>query len=326
MSNISRLAQSLIPSQPSSPKPAAQSPDLVQRTADQLTTKAFEDFRPNKDPAKLKGADRVAYGPLNAPPTLKRPVVMVPGFMMEANSFDRMGKQLAQNPANGPLAVYVAADGQFHKGSAQGAVMSGAELKQAKVFEVQYRDPFQGPTEKAPQLAAAFDAVQRATGSGTVDAVTHSEGGTDFRLYLDSRGGGPQIGHAVLIGPASHGTDMGNLGAVFGGLVKHADRAAGELAVGSALNQRLNANWDAQRAQVKDGVTTIAITGAPTLGPGGLFGTKLEDGDGFMPVKDVAMPGARAIQMQGPHRTPAAHLWEVQYSGVINAAMKELGG
>src|SRR5690242_1818124 len=87
-------------------------PDLIQKATDQISTKAFEDFRPKKDATKLKGPDRVAFGPLDAAPTLKRPVVMVPGFTMEANSFDRMAKQLTTNPANGQVAVY-AADGQF---------------------------------------------------------------------------------------------------------------------------------------------------------------------------------------------------------------------
>jgi hypothetical protein len=29
--------------------------------------------------------------------------------------------------------------------------------------------------------------------------------------------------------------------------------------------------------------------------------------------------------MEGPHNTPLAHLWQVQYSGVVNAAFDVLG-
>jgi hypothetical protein len=302
--------------------------DPVQNVTDCLSTDAFEKFRPGGDPAKLEGANRVAYGPLQAAPTLKRPVVMVPGFTMEARSFDRMAQQLASNPANGPVAVYDAKSGTFHKGAVDGPLMTAAQVKAAKIFEVQYADPFTGPSVKAPQLAKAFDAVKRMTGAADVDAVTHSEGGTDLRLYLDSRapGSGPQIAHAVMIGPASHGTEVGNLGAVFGGVVKHANVAAGELAVGSPLNQRLLANWDAIRSQAKDGFTIIGVTGAPTLQKdGGLIPVHLVDGDGFMPAADLGLPGAKTVTMKGPHHTAAAHLWEVQYSGVINQAMGVLG-
>lgn len=302
--------------------------DPIQRATDFVSTEAFENCRPSGDPAKLEGAQRVAYGPLDAAPTLKRPVVMVPGFTMEANSFDRMAQQLASNPANGKVAVWVAKDGKFHQGAAGGPLMTAAQLKSAKVFEVQYQDPFTGPSVKAKALAQAFDAVKRATGAVELDAVTHSEGGTDLRLYLDSRkpGSGPALAHAVMIGPASHGTEVGNLGAVFGGVVKHANVAAGELAVGSPLNQRLLAHWDGIRAQARDGFTVIGVTGAPTLDKGdGFFPVDVVDGDGFMPARDLALPGARTVTLKGPHHTAAAHLWEVQYSGVINQAMGVLG-
>jgi hypothetical protein len=325
MSNISRALPKI--SLPNVIKDVIKS-DPVQRATDFVSTAAFEKFRPQGDPATLTGANRVAYGPLDAAPTLKRPVVMVPGFTMEANSFDRMAKQLASNPANGPVAVYVAKDQKFHQGAANGPVMTSAQVKAAKIFEVQYQDPFTGPTVKAKELAGAFDAVKAATGGVDVDAVTHSEGGTDLRLYLDSRkpGSGPNVAHAVLIGSASHGTEVGNLGEVFGGVVKHANVAAGELAVGSPLNQRLLANWDSIRAQAKDGFTVIGVTGAPTLDKGdGFLPYQVVDGDGFMPARDLALPGANTVTMKGPHNTPAAHLWEVQYSGVINQAMGVLG-
>lgn len=301
--------------------------DPVQRATDFISTEAFERSRPSGDPAKLKGADRVAYGPLNAAPTLKRPVVMVPGFTMEANSFDRMANQLASNPANGPVAVYVAKDGKFHEGSATGKVMSASQLKGAKLFEVQYEEPFSGPSVKAPELVQAFAAVKAATGRGSVDVVTHSEGGTDLRLYMDDRkpGSGPKIGHVVMIGPASHGTEVGNLGAVVGGVVKHANVAASELAVGSKLNQKLLADWDGIRAQAKSGFSIIGITGAKTLDKGnGILPYAVVDGDGFMPARDLALPGADTVTLKGPRKGPLSHLWEVQYSGVINQTMATL--
>jgi hypothetical protein len=50
----------------------------------------------------------------------------------------------------------------------------------------------------------------------------------------------------------------------------------------------------------------------------------LEDGDGFMPTDQLAMPGANLVTMEGPHKTPLAHLWEVQYPGVVNATFSAL--
>jgi hypothetical protein len=84
----------------------------------------------------------------------------------------------------------------------------------------------------------------------------------------------------------------------------------------------LNTSWDRQRSQVAGGVTIIGTTGTPTLGPKkGVF----EDGDGYMPSAQLDMPGAKTVRMEGPHNTPLAHLWQVQYSGVVNAAFDVLG-
>ena len=84
----------------------------------------------------------------------------------------------------------------------------------------------------------------------------------------------------------------------------------------------LDENWERQRAQIAGGVTIIGTTGTPTLGPArGAF----EDGDGFMPSAQLDLPGAKTLRLGGPHNTPLAHLWQVQYSGVVNAAMGALG-
>jgi hypothetical protein len=229
------------------------------------------------------------------PPVLKRPVVMIPGLTMPAQSFDRMGDQLATNKANGPVVVYVASQDKFRLGDQQGREVTAAELKSAKIFEVEYGDPWASPTKKAPQIAKAMERIAQATGTGSVDVVTHSAGGTDFRLYLDGRdpAKGPKIEHA-----------------------------AGELAVGSKMINDLNATWDRQRDQIPGGITTSGTTGTPTLGPAkGAF----EDGDGYMPSAQLDMPGATTVRMEGPHNTPLAHLWQVQYSGVVNAAFDVLG-
>jgi hypothetical protein len=249
---------------------------------------------------------------------------MIPGLTMPAKSFDRMGDQLATNKANGPVIVYVASQDTFRLGDSQGREATPAELKSAKVFELEYKDPWASPTLKAPQISRAMDRIAQATGQPGLDVVTHSAGGTDFRLYLDGRdpSKGPKVEHAVMIGPASHGTYLGNIGSVVGNPVKNVDDASRELAVGSKMINDLNTNWDRQRNQVASGFTIIGTTGTPTLGPAkGVF----EDGDGYMPSAQLDLPGAKTVRMEGPHKTPLAHLWQVQYSGVVNAAFDVLG-
>lgn len=310
------------------PAPLRQGPgpkvDPFNASKDWMSDRVFNKLRPSGPPEKLVGAQRVAYGPLEAPPTLKRPVVMIPGLTMPAQSFDGLGDQLATKKANGPVVVYVASQDKFRLGDAQGREVTADELKNAKLFQLEYKDPWAAPTVKAPQIARAMERIAKATNQPGLDVVTHSAGGTDFRLYLDQRdpSKGPKVERAVLIGPASNGTYVGNIGGVVGNPVKNVDDAARELAVGSPLVSRLNANWEKQRAQVPGGFTIVGTTGTPTLGPKkGVF----EDGDGFMPTAQLPMPGAKTVLLEGPHNTPLAHLWQVQYSGVVNAAMQVLG-
>ena len=298
--------------------------DPFNASKDWMSDRVFNQLKPGGPIEKLQGPQRVAYGRLQAPPTLKRPVVMIPGLTMPAKSFDRMGDQLATNKANGPVVVYVASQDKFRLGDQQGREVTPAELKNAKLFEVEYRDPWASPTQKAPQIARALERIAGATGQSGVDVVAHSAGATDFRLYLDGRdpSKGPKVEHAVLIGAASHGTYLGNIGSVVGNPVKNVDDASRELSVGSKMINDLNTHWDRQRTQVAGGVTIIGTTGTPTLGPKkGVF----EDGDGYMPSAQLDMPGAKTVRMEGPHNTPLAHLWQVQYSGVVNAAFDVLG-
>lgn len=297
--------------------------DPFNATKDWMSDRVFESLRPRVGPERMTPAQRVAYGPLAKPRTLKRPVVMIPGLTMPAQSFDKMGNQLATNKANGPVVVYVASQDTFRLGDKGGREVTGDELRNAKLFEIEYRDPWAAPTVKAPQIDRALQRINAATGQ-KLDVVTHSAGGTDFRLYLDQRdpSKSPPIERAVMIGPASHGTYVGNIGATVGQPVKNVDDAARELAVGSKLVNGLNATWERQKAQLPGGVTIIGTTGTPTLGPKkGVF----EDGDGYMPSAQLPMPGAKTVLMEGPHNTPLAHLWQVQYPGVVNAAFEVLG-
>lgn len=302
-----------------------QSVDVFNASKDWMSDRVFQSLKGSEAPEALKGPQRVAYGPLDAPPKLKRPLVMIPGLTMAASSYDRLGNQLATNRANGPVVVYVAAEDAFRLGDKSGRKLSNQEARAAKIFQVEFQDPWASPTKKAPQIERALARISTVTKQGDVDVVAHSAGATDFRLYLDERGEGgkPRIQNAAFIGPASHGTYLGNIGQVAGHPLKNVDEASRELSVGSKMIQDLNANWQRQRDQVQNGITIIGTTGTPTLGPAkGLF----EDGDGYMPTSQLGLPGADLVLMEGPHNTPLAHLWQVQYSGVVNAAMKAISG
>ncbi len=272
-----------------------------------------------RDAADKVGLD--AYEPLKPPPALKRPLVMVPGLTLGERSYDPLAAHLAKNPSNGKVAVYVAQEGRFRADSKDGPVLSDADVARMKLFQIEYRDAKRPPTEKAPQLAEAFAAIERATGAREVDVVTHSAGGYDFQLYLDGRDPAASVGirNSVFIGPVTGGTFIGNAGAnKLGGLLG-LDDAAAELSVGAELVERLDARWDAQRAQIKGQVTVVAVTGAPTVEPGGI-----RDGDGYTSPVRAAKPNAELVVVRGANPTPLAHLNEVGYTGVINAVADAL--
>jgi pimeloyl-ACP methyl ester carboxylesterase len=263
-----------------------------------------------------------AFAPAPPPPALKRPLIMVTGLTMQAASYDPLARHLAGNTANGQVVTWVAADHAFHLGGVNGPLAKSSDLSKSKLFQIQYTNVMGAPTDKAPQLAEAFSAIAKATGSADVDVVAHSAGCTDFRLYLDQRSDAQKsavhVNQAVLIGPASHGTFMGTVGEAVGGPLG-VQKAGAQLDLDSGLVKRLNDSWPAQRSQVSGDVTIVGISGAPTPGRGGL-----RDGDGFMQVDDLGMPNANTVVLKGADPTAAAHLMEVGYSGVIGEVQKRL--
>ncbi len=310
------------------PQPTRTPPKAVPAAA-ALTQQAALGWSPKSRPNLLErlaqqGAAKLgltAFAPLQAPPVLKRPVVMLPGLTLGADSYNPLAKHLASNKANGPVATYVAADGKFHLGGKDGRVMQPAEVQRAKLFQMEYKSAKGAPSDKAREVASMMKAVAQAT-HAELDVVTHSAGGHDFRQYLDTRSGADaavKIHRAVMIGPVSHGTVMGNIGDVAGGLVG-VKKAAGELGIGDPLVKHLDATWEKQRAQIATDVTVIAISGAPTAGPGGI-----QTGDGFVQVDEIDLAKSKTVVLKGADPTPLAHLKEVGYSGVINHVGAALG-
>lgn len=267
-----------------------------------------------------------AFAPVEKPPVLKRPVVMIPGLTMPASSYDPLARNLARQKANGPVATFVAATGQFHYGGKDGRVMSDAEVKGAKIFQLEYRNAKAAPTEKAPQIAAMLAAVAGKTGGADVDVVTHSAGGHDFRQYLDTRAAGDvHIGKLVMIGPVTHGTVMGNVGSKVGGLAG-LKGASDQLGIGTPLVKHLDEAWPKALGQISGGVSIIGISGAPTVGPVDAAGRLgVQTGDGYVQADELGLPGASVKVLKGADPTPIAHLKEVGYSGVVNEVQALLG-
>ncbi len=267
-----------------------------------------------------------AFAPLEKAPVLKRPVVMIPGLTMPASSYDPLARNLATEKANGPVATFVAATGQFHYGGKDGRVMSDQELAGAKIFQLEYKDAKAAPTDKAPQIAAMMQAVAAKTGGKEVDVVTHSAGGHDFRQYLDTRTEAhTNIGKLVMIGPVTHGTVMGNIGSKIGGPLG-LKKASDQLGIGDELVKHLDDAWPKALAQIGGGVNIIGVSGAPTLGPKGKDGhLGFQTGDGYVQADELGLPGAQVKVLKGADPTPIAHLKEVGYSGVVNEVQSVLG-
>ncbi|WP_158675514.1 esterase/lipase family protein [Nocardia stercoris] len=65
--------------------------------------------------------------------------------------------------------------------------------------------------QSAEQLAAFVDRVVRVTGSGQVDLIGHSLGGTMSRYYLQFDGGAAEVAHLITLGATNHGTTLDGL-------------------------------------------------------------------------------------------------------------------
>ena len=102
----------------------------------------------------------------------------------------------------------------------------------------------------AAGLSAFVDKVIAATGSSTVDLVSHSEGGVIARYYLEFLGGAAKTHSLVQISPLNHGTTLYGIGTLLqqSGAASSAIASmcapCSEQAAGSSFMQKLNGNGD----------------------------------------------------------------------------------
>ncbi len=69
--------------------------DVFNASKDWMSDRVFNKLKPSGPPEKLQGAQRVAYGPLDAPPTLKRPAYSPPRAPSLASSTARFSPSMA---------------------------------------------------------------------------------------------------------------------------------------------------------------------------------------------------------------------------------------
>jgi triacylglycerol esterase/lipase EstA (alpha/beta hydrolase family) len=102
----------------------------------------------------------------------------------------------------------------------------------------------------AAGLSAFVDKVIAATGSRTVDLVSHSEGGVIARYYLEFLGGAAKTHTLVQISPLNHGTTLYGLATlaeengIASSAVASTCAPCAEQAAGSSFMQKLNGGGD----------------------------------------------------------------------------------
>ena len=168
-----------------------------------------------------------------------------------------------------------------------------------------FSKPWQCAEDNADELAAAIEAVCRATGSPTVDLVTHSMGALDARVYLDR--GGSRIGKMAMVAPPNHGSLEADLALWLRDnlnlplypsssdpdvrealLDLRADASPKPtLGDGNPFLVDLNRRWQEQKSRLMD-VAVMVGGGVPTVEPDGTFSVL---GDGFVPWSSSTLPG-----------------------------------
>ncbi len=108
------------------------------------------------------------------------------------------------------------------------------------LYAVDYGNGGIGPVAtSAQQFAGLVRTVRSLTGAATVDVIAYSQGGLVLRTALREDGLADQVGVAVLLAPAFHGTTS-----LAGSVPVQLCPACADLAAGSALLTRLDAGGD----------------------------------------------------------------------------------
>lgn len=229
--------------------------------------------------------------PAGTPPTLKRPVLFVPGYNSKRKIYEYVVDYLKQ--AN-------------RDGGTYDTTHPPEVDPQGQLFVLKFDKPWHSAADNAAQLKQAIDTICKATGSDKIDLVTHSMGALDARLYMDQ--GGEKIGRLLMVAPPNHGSRLADDDLWFRqtyhiptypptrdpdvllaleDLRCDAEPEPSQHRTGNPFLNELNAHWPEQRARL-EAVDLMAGGGLPTRS---LNGEVTNQGDGVVTWESSALPG-----------------------------------
>lgn len=221
--------------------------------------------------------------PLQDPPRLPRPVLLVHGYNSGPGAWQGLQTWLTRGQVNQDGGVVQAETAQIDP--------------RGRVFSMQFSRPFNPSRINSAELRQAIEHISAATGSPSVDVIAHSKGGMDARLYLDQ--GEEKIEKLVMVGTPNHGSKLADLDLALRRRGIALTPRSRDPLIAQALSDcrqtggaenplldDLNNHWSRQRERAD--ILCISGQGRPTLS--GRFGFTL-NGDGAVAQDSLAMPG-----------------------------------
>jgi pimeloyl-ACP methyl ester carboxylesterase len=272
--------------------------------------------------------------------SLKRPVLLVPGWDTSHDRFRPLTDKLTDQGANGGQAFYVR-EGQFYSDQHCNVPLPATEIpKDAKVFVTVLRSTSESPHTSAPQLKANLEAIAGVVPGPVPDIIAYSQGGLATRKYLADESA--RVGRLMFVGTPNLGAGL----ASFSNFVYRAqdqgydvahllssnnldpeDRDAIDfMTVGSEPLQELNAGWDQQMART-EGFHIVGYRGTQTFHYGY---PPLKAGDKLVTAENLGPEGVQPSFVEGPYSehstlpfSPGAYQEMLRYFGWH--AMEEQG-
>ena len=264
--------------------------------------------------------------------SLKRPVMMVPGWDTAHDRFVPLTDKLTAGGANGGATYYVQNGEFFSDRDCQSALPADQLPKDAKVFVTVFTNVSESPHLTAPQLKKNMAAVRKAIGGLAPDMVAYSQGGLCTRTFLSEQDA--QAGRLVFLGTPNLGAGLASLSNFVFKAQDHGwdvdyllhsqnldpdDRGSIEfMTVGSPDLQNLNAGWKEQMSRT-EGFMVVGHKGINTFNYGN---PPTVPGDKLVPADNLAPAGVERTFIDGKYAehgtmpfAPGAYLAMGKYFG-----------
>lgn len=243
--------------------------------------------------------------------SLKRPVMLVPGWDTPHDRFRPLTDKLIDKGANGGQTYYVQ-NGQFFSDQHCHFPLAAEDVpKDAKVFVTVLNSVSESPHTSGPQLKANLAALQKVAPGPAPDVIAYSQGGLCTRTYLSEPDA--QIGKLLFVGTPNLGAGLASLsnfvykaqdqGYDVDWLLSDQnldpnDRDAIEfMTVGSEHLNKLNSGWDQQMART-EGFQVVGYKGTKTFN----FGIPpLKPGDTLVTAENLAPAGVEPAFVDGEY-------------------------